>query len=241
MEDLPLPLPDDLSFEDWLDFVFNHNDLEWHWNIGAPHWDETKNADKALAYMTRLFLSPHALLERFTKDQVGTGLNFIVSNICSSHAFAMIDTALPITDRLACVRAISNLYEDLFARICEPHLQHRLMKKLPGDTEAEYVCYMLWDVIPLYPRTKNMFSKFGKKVRELKDDLEQIEAACLDAMEQTLRIDHVACQEGALHGLGHWATSYRARVRSIVDDYLRRPRSSELTSYAKAARKGMVQ
>ncbi len=36
-------------------------------------------------------------------------------------------------------------------------------------------------------------------------------------MARTLAIPHLACQEGALHGLGHWQRAYPDRVAAIVD------------------------
>jgi hypothetical protein len=62
-------------------------------------------------------------------------------------------------------------------------------------------------------------------------------------MEATLAIPHIACQEAALHGLGHWRCAYPERVEAIIGAFLARSRSlsAELEAYAKQARVGRVQ
>lgn len=62
-------------------------------------------------------------------------------------------------------------------------------------------------------------------------------------MERTLQLDNIACQESALHGLGHWHSAYPKEVERIIDAFLQsnlniRP---ELEQYAQSARIGMVQ
>ena len=57
-----------------------------------------------------------------------------------------------------------------------------------------------------------------------------------------LRLQSVACQESALHGLGHWAVDYNTIVRPIIDGYLSDNRAlrPELRAYAEGARVGGV-
>ena len=88
---------------------------------------------------------------------------------------------------------------------------------------------MWWDILPVYGRP----------------DLpgrQSFDQECLDVMSATLALPNEACQESALHGLGHWAMDYREPVAAIVDAYL--GRSSDirepLRQYALAARRGMV-
>jgi hypothetical protein len=62
-------------------------------------------------------------------------------------------------------------------------------------------------------------------------------------MRETLRLPNPACQESALHGLGHWAHAYPAFAAATIDAYLAanptlRP---ELARYAEAARSGCIQ
>jgi hypothetical protein len=72
--------------------------------------------------------------------------------------------------------------------------------------------------------------------------LSAMQAAALSAMEDILDIDSVACQESALHGLGHWNTVTPERVAGIIDAFLLRNPGArpELVTYARAARSGCV-
>jgi len=92
------------------------------------------------------------------------------------------------------------------------------------------LCYMWWDAIYFGdtgdPRLAQEFS-----------------AALIEAMGRTLAIPHPACQEGALHGLGHWGSHAPARAEALINAYLTQNRASrpELVNYALAARSGCIQ
>jgi hypothetical protein len=62
-------------------------------------------------------------------------------------------------------------------------------------------------------------------------------------MADVLALDSVACQESALHGLGHWQAAYPHVVEATIDRFLAaRPRARpELVAYARGARAGCVQ
>ncbi|MEZ5351956.1 MAG: hypothetical protein R2762_04915 [Bryobacteraceae bacterium] len=64
-------------------------------------------------------------------------------------------------------------------------------------------------------------------------------------MKDILSIAHEACQESALHGLGHWHHHHPAAVEAAVDEYLNGQNGAsappELRDYARAARCGCVQ
>jgi hypothetical protein len=66
--------------------------------------------------------------------------------------------------------------------------------------------------------------------------------AALSAMGDILRLDSIACQESALHGLGHRNQLAGARVAEIVDAFLARSANArpELLAYARAAGLGCV-
>lgn len=69
-----------------------------------------------------------------------------------------------------------------------------------------------------------------------------VDSAFLASMRAILAIDHVACQESALHGLGHWHHDHPAAVEGIIDEFLERKSSfrGELREYADSARAGCV-
>jgi hypothetical protein len=62
-------------------------------------------------------------------------------------------------------------------------------------------------------------------------------------MRRILAVDSVACQESALHGLGHWQRHYPTFVREAIDEFLttRKNMRRELREYAQCARHGCVQ
>jgi hypothetical protein len=70
-----------------------------------------------------------------------------------------------------------------------------------------------------------------------------LEDAVLDVLEDTLAIPHAACQEGAIHGLGHRIGRHPARAPAILDRWLRTgpARDVRLRSYAEAAKTGCIQ
>jgi hypothetical protein len=122
---------------------------------------------------------------------------------------------------------MSRLYSQLFARFCRHELGQLATRKM--GTSLNAACYMLWDVAVLKPRPDVPSER-------------EVDAACLDVMRGTLNLPHLACQESALHGLGHWQHAYAARVADIVDEFLRSNRGMPpaLLVYARSAREGRI-
>lgn len=61
-------------------------------------------------------------------------------------------------------------------------------------------------------------------------------------MDAELYLGSRACEEGALHGLGHWQGRHPREIACIVADYLDAVRPSErLRQYAEAAQAGLVE
>ena len=66
--------------------------------------------------------------------------------------------------------------------------------------------------------------------------------AVLKVLKKILTIEHRACREGALHGLGHIANSCPESVREIIDRFLSKTKLDEkLLTYAHNAREGNIQ
>ena len=61
-------------------------------------------------------------------------------------------------------------------------------------------------------------------------------------MAEILALDSLACQESALHGLGHWQHAYPEEVQQIIDRFLNANKNlrPELAAYARSARTGCV-
>jgi hypothetical protein len=236
----PEEFPADISFEAWISHIFDHDDPDWHWDMDVPLWDYEAEPKRTLEILNRLFEAPEFLVAQFTPNQIGAGLNFLVNNSCSNYAFVLLNHSLPIEDRTRCLKNIATMYETVLAKICMRTAHHNEQTWPPAHTRADSLCFMFWDAFPMYSHTRNHHGQ-PLKVIENEEDNSKIEAACLDAMERTLAIDHIACQEGALHGLGHWQMFYPERVVPIIDRYLASSHAQpELTNYAQSARTGSV-
>ncbi len=223
--------PDDLTYEEWVIYVFDRpvswDYPEWYWDNEADWWYSTADPPRTLAYLTRLFEHIAEEAAPYSDDQMGQGLWYLASNACSEHMFALLDETSPWEARQRGLRAIHTVFADLFAARCAPILSHF---DEPGGTKLNSVCYMWWDVVPL------------AYTSSLPDGL-RLNETILEVMRRTLALDHDACREGALHGLGHWHYIAPAVTEAIIDQFLAdnpdlRP---ELRNYALAARSGCIQ
>ena len=195
-----------LTFEEWLTFVFDHQvptgqEKAWHWEFDADEWDE--NHADVIQFLTQAFEDAEAVFKPYTDAQLNQGLWYIADNSCSNHMFALLDTNIPWTERQRCLYSIHQLYEQCFAKRCSPHLSH---KDEPGANPLNGVCYMWWDLIPIYGMPEDSHRQ-------------QLDQTILQVMESTLQLDSIACREGALHGLGHWQYKYPKRVGEIINKF----------------------
>jgi hypothetical protein len=73
-------------------------------------------------------------------------------------------------------------------------------------------------------------------------NLPTMHETALRTMALILGFKSIACQESALHGLGHWQASDDCQVSAIIDGFLdENPEiDTRLISYAHAARCGCV-
>ncbi len=219
----------DLSYDDWLEHVFGHAvpfyEPAWYFDADSDLWDAPPT--QAVAYLTRLFEQPEPLVEQFADSQIGQGLYYLVDNGAGGYCRFLIDGSVPIDERVKCIAAMATLFARIFDPRCAPVLSH--LDEAPGN-RLNLICYMWWDIIPL-----------GAASKPSKAD--PIHETCLDLMRWTLRSPNPACQESALHGLGHWARAYPEFVGKTVDAWLAGNPNlrSELVRYAQAARSGCVQ
>jgi hypothetical protein len=217
-----------LSFEDWIEHAFSHEVRfqrpQWFFDDDADWWDP--QPIQAVAYLTRLFEEPEAPLYWFTDAQIAQGLTYLVSTSASGDNGWLYATEVPITNRIRCVDSTASLFTKLFLPRCTANLSHL---SEPATGPLNIVCYMWWDEFPCIalPGDPNFHT---------------LQQHALQAMERILALDSIACQESALHGLGHWQRQYPAEVRAIIDRFLDNPadRDARLVAYAKSARCGCV-
>jgi hypothetical protein len=218
----------DFTFEEWVIFVFDHpvddSRLEWYWDIDADWWDGP--AALTVEYLTRAFENTETVFEPYSDRQLNQGLWYLASNACSEHMFALMELNVPWPARQRCIRSFQSLYRDCFAKRCTSHLSHL---DEPGAGPLNAVCYMWWDVLPVAGRPQD-------------PAYQEMNQAILQVMEAALKLDSIACQESALHGLGHWHLQYSSEVEEIIQGFLQRNKAlpENLRKYALSAMSGCV-
>jgi len=227
-------LPDDISYEEWVRYVFDHPVLDPQWWWQQPEsghlqeWDDSADPARTLSFLTQLFEKPEGLIGRFTRAQIDQGLNFLVSNACSGHMFVLSATKLPWAHRRKCFDAMISLYAKLMAVVYQDDLGH--LHRSPSDPDRPTgACYMWWENFPYYAGMIHC-------------DRYRINEAVLYVFEQVLTHKAESCLESVLHGLGHWHIYVPELVEPIVRRFLHRSDiSRELRRYAEAAAVGRVQ
>jgi hypothetical protein len=218
----------DISFDEWVAHVFDHEvpgqQATWYFDCDSDYWDGPP--DVTIEYITRLFENPVPYLQQYSDEQLNQGFWYLVPNSGSDHMFALLDEQVPIEARKRCVRSFYSLFEQLIAKICSPYLSHL---NEPDVNPLNSACYMWWDLIPIH----------GKPNDPARQELDQ---EILIVIERILNIDSIACQESALHGLGHWEIYYPDQVHKIIDNFITSHLDSrvDLLNYAKQARTGYV-
>ncbi len=217
----------DPDYQTWLDHLFGHpdNEPEWYFSTGfefAPISPRTLTA-----HVLRLFQAPALLMTDYSDQQIASGLKYLIDNACGGDIRLVSHASVPQADRLELAALIDRVYAQIFAARCAPALGNL---SEGAEHPLNMLCYMWWDSI--------VFDTTG----DARLDREFFEAL-IEAMGRILAIPHPACQEGALHGLGHWGEHAPARAEALIDAYLAGNRAArpELVTYARAARSGCIQ
>jgi hypothetical protein len=212
-------------YQEWLSFIFDHEvtDPEWYRRPGSPDF-EGSEADYA-TLIGETFRNSGRDLQRFSDAQVNQGIQLIVSPGNSDFIFALRDGSAPLAVKVDGIRSIVDLYRDCFAPRCTEILSDR---DEAGGSPLNAICYMFWDICPL------------SYLRESRERAELAEAV-LWTLEQTLKIEHRACREGALHGLSENAYAYPERVAKVIERFLSTHTVDPvLRGYAERAARGGV-
>lgn len=197
---------------------------EWYWNINEPDFEATPLEWTRI--QTVLFAQAGTDLAAYSDEQVGMGLNYVMSNAVSDVPLAAIDVSVPLDEAMRMMQAMPALWRQCIG----PRLASM---RLPIDATAgrlAYVCYMWFDVWPTFWNVRH-------------------EPRWRDAVWQVLHeMLDVPCREvrvAALHGIGHCGPyldrqdaidrAIKAFIRTIDKN------DRELKDYADAARRGCVQ
>ena len=216
------------SYPDWLEHAFGHEVRigrnAWYFDDDIDWWGPEPIV--AIDYLTRLFAQPEAALEWFADSQIAQGLTYLLGTSASGDNGWFYATSVPIAKRVACIEAIGNFFARIFAPRCTDDLSH-LNDSPAGPLNT--VCYMWWDEFP----------SIGL---ESDPHLPTMQEATLRTMVAILQLPSLACQESALHGLGHWHRQAPQGVEAPIDAFLAaHPRlDPRLAAYARSARRGCV-
>jgi hypothetical protein len=168
-----------------------------------------------------IFEDPAPLLNRYDDGQLGQAFWDLGYTTFAGVYEGSIEWEL----RHRLIRSFETLFRDLFTARCAPVLGHLS----ETQNRLSVVCYMWWDfdcwcAMP-DPLTRNPY-----------------DSALFASMKAILAIDHVACQESALHGLGHWQHAHKSEVEAIIDEFLQRSPDirEDLRHYAYNAHRGYV-
>jgi hypothetical protein len=189
-----------VTFDEWLKWVFDHpvaenTSDEWWWH--EPGDDEggmwlDRPPERALAFATQLFENPLAYMSCYSDAQINQGINFIVFRACSKHFEGLMDGRVDLNIRKRCIRSIESLSRELFAPRCSDNVW---IYTKPLD----HMCHMLWDLVV---RDAHTFVYNPDAANSFVRDPE-IDREFLDTLARILAMPSIACQQSALHGLGH--------------------------------------
>jgi hypothetical protein len=217
----------DLAYQTWLDHLFDHpdNDPDWYF---AEGFEFSEISPQTLtAHTLRLFEAPVLLMTHFSDQQITSGLKYLIDNSCGGDIRLFSAPSVPQSDRLELAARIDRVYAQIFGARCSPALGH--LSEVP-DQPLNMLCYMWWDAIVLESTGDAQFDR-------------EFFTGLVEAMGRILAIPHAACQEGALHGLGHWGQHAPDKAAVLIDAYIAENRAArpELVNYAHAARSGCIQ
>jgi hypothetical protein len=217
----------DISFDRWVRFLFDRSVTDPPWYQDADPDTAEAQPERVITYATNLFERAGIFLAQYSDAQVNQGLWCLIGEGYSPLC-ALGEASIPLEHRVHCIRSISTVFETCFVPRCTSHLSH-LHEPEAGTGALNSVCYMWWDIFPLAGEPENTLRR-------------EIDEACLSLMETTLQHSSIACQESALHGLGHWKLSYPDRCQGIISTFIQRHPNlrRELLEYAERAKEGNI-
>lgn len=201
------------------------NAPEWFWNIDEPAF-EARSLEWT-RIQTVLFANAAQHLAPFTDEQVGLGLNYLMSNSVSEVPFAAIEPEVPLAEAMQMMYAMPSLWRDCIGpRLASIHAP--IGEGAAGS--LGFVCYMWFDIWPSFWSMRHL-------------------APWRDAMwhvlEEMLKVPCREVQIAALHGIGHNGAELdrREAIDHAIDAFLAGigETDDELRTYALAARRGCVQ
>ena len=213
-------------YQEWLSHVFDHavevQKPQWYFGEDVPVFNASDN--EIVELLGQTFHSAGNDLTKFSDEQVDQGIWYLAGTSGADFMSALASSEVPLPKRLEAIGNVYFLYSEYFARHCTEVLAHLSEEGSPLNSS----CYMFWDICR-FSALEDMLE--GKETQD----------AILKVLERILTIEHKACREGALHGLGHIFYSCHERVHKIIDCFLSKTKlDDQLLAYARNAREGNV-
>ena len=197
---------------------------EWYWDMHGLEFEATPLQWTHI--QTVMFANAGADLAPYSDDQVGMGLNHVMSNNAGDIPHMVNDPSVPLADAMRMVRALPTLWRDCLG----PRLSIAGQSAIGSRSDRLYfVSYMWFDVWPTFWNAKH--------IPEWQDAMWQV--FC-----EMLAMPWREAQVSALHGIGHEGKRLNRpkELQAHMDAFIRQVKNDdELKNYAQAAARGMVQ
>ena len=214
-----------MNISEFTQYLYDRPANKTEWYFEDDHEDIDLPKDQLVQLATQAFNSVVDVTNHFDERQICMGLRYLVNPSCGPVPYLYMDTSIDFAIRSSAISSMRNVFRYLFASLRNELGLYRVSGGAPfsfGET-----CYMWWDMFPRHgvPR---------------QPELEETDAVICRTIGSILEIDNLACQESALHGLGHWFSSRPDEIVEMVGVFL--PRAPvELKEYAMDAMQGRVQ
>jgi len=184
------------SYEEFVSFVFDHEVPSGQAKYHPWYFDVEVAFDpgRVCEFYIRLFRNPGFLLEKYSKPQLEKGFWAIHGAAFDCSAQHLIwDEDLPFALRSDCIRSMSVLFKQLFAR--EP---------------LETTVFMWWDSLCYEWESGNKDRQRGGEDMLMQDVIFEVLADLLQGSSEV-------CQDAALHGLGHL---HHPETKKLIKNYI---------------------
>jgi len=204
--------------------VPGRGEQEWYWSIDDPEFEATPLEWTRI--QTVLFANAGTDLAPYNNQQVGMGLNHVMSNNAGDIPHMANDPSVPLADAMRMMEAFPSLWRDCIG----PRLDAAEAQEDEDSVKRlDFVCHMWFDVWPTFWSAKH--------IPEWRDALWHVFCEMLDMPCREV-------QRSALHGIGHDGRymERQAAIDQRIDRFIADKRGdADLVDYARAAARGRVQ
>lgn len=149
------------------------------------------------------------------------GLRAIVDPAATILSYSLFAEDVSSELRTSVLAKMRSVFTEIFPCRCEPILAHRATSAISAWNS---LCFMWWEILPRHGVPDLPF-------------LHEADSAILELMGGVLEVEHLACKEAALHGLGLWQPACPEVVRSVIEAHSNAI-PDVLREYAESAKTG---